>query len=152
MLQAQPVPDQKPPVRPKQRGHHGPAPPDGLPAKVLHQGELEQDVVDREFDEADDDGDQGEAATRVSRAAAGVLRFGEERNPAALTQFVRLRVMGPEGAYWRRGIEAATRWRAGDRQHRAAGALHAPHTRRLAHWRLQKDACTLESGVPHAAA
>ncbi|MGW9362238.1 helicase associated domain-containing protein, partial [Streptomyces diastaticus] len=28
----------------------------------------------------------------------------------ALTQFVRLRIIDPEGAYWRRGIEAATRW------------------------------------------
>ncbi|MGW4048455.1 Helicase associated domain protein [Streptomyces sp. NPDC004721] len=34
----------------------------------------------------------------------------EERDPAVLAQFVRLRVIDPEGAYWRRGIEAATRW------------------------------------------
>ncbi|WP_367318072.1 helicase associated domain-containing protein [Streptomyces sp. HUAS ZL42] len=47
---------------------------------------------------------------RVGTAAAGVLRFSEERDPAALTQFVRLRVIDPEGAYWRRGIEAASRW------------------------------------------
>jgi hypothetical protein len=49
-------------------------------------------------------------ADRVSARAAGVLRFSEERDPAALTQFVQLRVIDPEGAYWRRGIEAATRW------------------------------------------
>ncbi|MEU1564090.1 helicase associated domain-containing protein [Streptomyces mirabilis] len=40
-----------------------------------------------------------------------MLRFSEERDPFALTQFVRLRIIDPEGAYWRRGIEAATRWR-----------------------------------------
>ncbi|MFF3467491.1 helicase associated domain-containing protein [Streptomyces sp. NPDC002619] len=27
-----------------------------------------------------------------------------------MTQFIRLRIIDPEGAYWRRGIEAATRW------------------------------------------
>ncbi|WP_371094997.1 hypothetical protein [Streptomyces sanglieri] len=43
-------------------------------------------------------------------AAAGVLRFSEERDPAMLAQFVRLRVSDPERAYWRRGIEAAGRW------------------------------------------
>jgi hypothetical protein len=46
----------------------------------------------------------------VGAAAAGVLRFSEERDPAVLTQFVRLRVIDPERAYWLRGIEAATRW------------------------------------------
>ncbi|MGV9351119.1 Helicase associated domain protein [Streptomyces spiralis] len=46
----------------------------------------------------------------LTAAAAGVLRFMEERDPAALAQFVRLRVIDPERAYWRRGIEAATRW------------------------------------------
>ncbi|KOV68694.1 helicase, partial [Streptomyces sp. AS58] len=46
----------------------------------------------------------------VSARAAGVLRFSEERDPAVLTQFVQLRVIDPERAYWRRGIEAATRW------------------------------------------
>ncbi|WP_432190569.1 helicase associated domain-containing protein, partial [Streptomyces sp. Tue6028] len=52
----------------------------------------------------------GGEAERVSARAAGVLRFSEERDPAALTQFVQLRVIDPEGAYWRRGVEAATRW------------------------------------------
>ncbi|MEU3792592.1 Helicase associated domain protein [Streptomyces fructofermentans] len=69
----------------------------------------------------DDDGDEYDqehegqedvdrVAVRVSERAAGVLRFSEERDPAALTRFVQLRVIDPEGAYWRRGIEAATRW------------------------------------------
>ncbi|MGW3290004.1 Helicase associated domain protein, partial [Streptomyces sp. NPDC001002] len=53
---------------------------------------------------------RGQGVTRVSGAAAGVLRFGEQRDPSALAQFIRLRVLDPEGAYWRRGVEAATRW------------------------------------------
>ncbi|MFB7248379.1 Helicase associated domain protein [Streptomyces populi] len=73
-------------------------------------------VAERETDggelEVDLDGldDVDAEAGRVSSRAAGVLRFTEERDPAALTQFVQLRVIDPEGAYWRRGIEAATRW------------------------------------------
>ncbi|MEU4173288.1 Helicase associated domain protein [Streptomyces sp. NPDC026665] len=69
---------------------------------------------DSEVGELGGDGDVqddvDEAVERVSARAAGVLRFTEERDPAALTQFVQLRVIDPEGAYWRRGIEAATRW------------------------------------------
>ncbi|MEW1828274.1 Helicase associated domain protein [Streptomyces sp. NPDC088196] len=65
--------------------------------------------VDRDQD--DEDGQEQDDAVRVGAAAAGVLRFSEERDPAALTAFVRLRVIDPEAAYWRRGIEAATRWR-----------------------------------------
>ncbi|WP_330433693.1 helicase associated domain-containing protein [Streptomyces sp. NBC_00825] len=41
---------------------------------------------------------------------SGVLRFSEERDPGAAAQFVRLRVIDPEGAHWRRGVEAADRW------------------------------------------
>ena len=61
-------------------------------------------------------GDEGEGRGRgrgsagSGGAAAGVLRFSEERDPVALTRFIRLRVIDPEGAYWRRGVEAAARW------------------------------------------
>ncbi|MFE5923583.1 Helicase associated domain protein [Streptomyces sp. NPDC056468] len=58
----------------------------------------------------DAEGEAGEEVGSVSAAAAGLLRFSEERDPAALAQFVRLRVIDPENTYWRRGIEAATRW------------------------------------------
>ncbi|MFF8919522.1 Helicase associated domain protein [Streptomyces sp. NPDC015032] len=64
---------------------------------------------DQEHDGQDVEGVEG-AGARVSGAAAGVLRFSEERDPVALAEFVRLRVINPEGAYWRRGFEAATRW------------------------------------------
>lgn len=52
----------------------------------------------------------GMEADRVSARAVGVLRFTEERDPVALSRFVQLRVIDPEGAYWRRGVEAAARW------------------------------------------
>ncbi|MFE7076896.1 Helicase associated domain protein [Streptomyces sp. NPDC057620] len=70
---------------------------------------------DRSEDESldgvgEDQEDVGPQARRLSERAAGVLRFSEERDPAALTRFVQLRVIDPEGAYWLRGIEAATRW------------------------------------------
>ncbi|WP_413760925.1 Helicase associated domain protein [Streptomyces sp. MMBL 11-3] len=65
-----------------------------------------------ELAEGEDGGqeDVDEEAVRLSERAAGVWRFSEERDPAALARFVQLRVIDPEGAYWLRGIEAATRW------------------------------------------
>ncbi|WP_107121273.1 DEAD/DEAH box helicase [Streptomyces griseorubiginosus] len=69
----------------------------------LSRDEAGQDDVGEEVQEQD-------VVPAVGAAAAGVLRFSEERDPAALAQFVRLRVIDPEGAYWRRGIEAARRW------------------------------------------
>ncbi|MFJ8614119.1 Helicase associated domain protein [Streptomyces sp. NPDC093675] len=65
------------------------------------------------------EGETGDAAEQegsdvegggVSQAAAGLVKFSEERDPAVLAQFVRLRVIDPENTYWRRGVEAASRW------------------------------------------
>ncbi|MFI6408554.1 Helicase associated domain protein [Streptomyces sp. NPDC050548] len=74
--------------------------------------------------EAGEDDGQEQDVVRVGSAAAGVLRFSEERDPAVLTQFVRLRVVDPEAAYWRRGIEAATRWR----RESGSSELRVPYT------------------------
>ncbi|MFI1726309.1 Helicase associated domain protein [Streptomyces sp. NPDC020489] len=68
------------------------------------------DGVDLAQDTEAEDGQEQDLVPAVGAAAAGVLRFTEERDPAVLTQFVRLRVIDPERAYWLRGIEAATRW------------------------------------------
>jgi hypothetical protein len=89
---------------PRLRNSRPAAEDDGGEAE-LSEGEGDQDAVgeDEEVQEQD-------IVPAVGATAAGVLRFSEERDPAALTQFVRLRVIDPEGAYWRRGIEAATRW------------------------------------------
>ncbi|MEU8717968.1 Helicase associated domain protein [Streptomyces sp. NPDC048663] len=65
---------------------------------------------DDDQDQDDDVNGDLDDVVRVGAAAAGVLKFSEERDPAALAQFVRLRVIDPEAAYWRRGIEVATRW------------------------------------------
>lgn len=83
-------------------------------------------AADEDVDRDQDDDSEGEEqeVVRVGAAAAGVLRFSEERDPASLTQFVRLRVIDPEAAYWRRGIEAATRWR----REMGAGDLRVPYT------------------------
>ncbi|MGW7244415.1 hypothetical protein [Streptomyces sp. NPDC054804] len=56
-----------------------------------------KDDVDQDHDS--EDSDQEQEVARVGAAAAGVLRFSEERDPAALTQFIRLRVIDPEAAY-----------------------------------------------------
>ncbi|MFI0511184.1 Helicase associated domain protein [Streptomyces sp. WSLK1-5] len=75
-------------------------------------GELSADEAGQD-DVGEDGGEEvqeQDVVPAVGASAAGVLRFSEERDPAVLAQFVRLRVIDPEGAYWRRGIEAATRW------------------------------------------
>ncbi|MEU2625337.1 Helicase associated domain protein [Streptomyces sp. NPDC007157] len=74
-------------------------------------------------DDPDDGQDPGREDARVG-AAAGVLRFSEERDPSALARFVQLRVIDPEGAYWLRGIEAATRWL----RETGSTALRVPYT------------------------
>ncbi|MER5402626.1 Helicase associated domain protein [Streptomyces sp. NPDC002599] len=63
-----------------------------------------------EANEEDGQDDRGASTDSVSAAASGLLRFSETRDPAVLARFVRLRVIDPENTYWRRGIEAATRW------------------------------------------
>ncbi|MEU9917773.1 Helicase associated domain protein [Streptomyces sp. NPDC051001] len=79
----------------------------------LRSGSWVSEDGDGEALAADADGEDGQEqdlVPPVGAAAAGVLRFTEERDPAVLAQFVRLRVIDPERAYWLRGIEAATRW------------------------------------------
>ncbi|MFF4355015.1 Helicase associated domain protein [Streptomyces sp. NPDC001530] len=74
-------------------------------------GRAEDELGDGEGEfEGVREGEGGTAAGAVSATAAGLLRFSEERDPALLAQFVKLRVIDPENTYWRRGIEAATRY------------------------------------------
>ncbi|MFF7730780.1 Helicase associated domain protein [Streptomyces sp. NPDC008001] len=51
------------------------------------------------------DGEQGPRAP-----ARELLRFSTPRDPALLARFVKLRVIEPENAFWRRGIEACVRY------------------------------------------
>ncbi|MDT7847857.1 helicase associated domain-containing protein [Streptomyces justiciae] len=70
----------------------------------------DSDSADLAQDTDVEDGQEQDLVPPVGAAAAGVLRFTEERHPAVLAQFVGLRVIDPERTYWLRGIEAATRW------------------------------------------
>ncbi|MFD8903197.1 DEAD/DEAH box helicase [Streptomyces ardesiacus] len=52
--------------------------------------------------------DQAEGDDALSAPARSLLKFSVPRDPAALAAFINLRVLNPEHAHWRRGIEAAT--------------------------------------------
>lgn len=52
----------------------------------------------------------GEEEGRLSALAQGLLTFSTPRDPAILAQFMKLRILRPENTYWRRGIQAATRY------------------------------------------
>ncbi|MFI1839596.1 helicase associated domain-containing protein [Streptomyces olivaceoviridis] len=82
---------------------------------------------DEDQDQGAEDGPETDAGAEddvwVSQAAAGLLRFSSPRDPALVAQFVSLRVIDPEKAYWRRGIEAATRWR----RENGGGQLRVPY-------------------------
>ncbi|MFF3788132.1 helicase associated domain-containing protein [Streptomyces sp. NPDC001933] len=77
---------------------------------TVRSGQKDSHDQDHEHEDAKDVLADGSWAVVLSRAAAGVLRFSEERDSAVLARFMRLRVIDPEDAYWRRGIEAAGRW------------------------------------------
>ncbi|MFE9685122.1 helicase associated domain-containing protein [Streptomyces sp. NPDC006285] len=80
--------------------------------------------ADGEYGEYGDRERGAHGAEAVSRPAAGLLRFSADRDPAVLARFVRLRVIDPENAYWRRGLEAATRWL----RETGSGELRVPFT------------------------
>ncbi|MBW5483432.1 DEAD/DEAH box helicase [Streptomyces bambusae] len=60
------------------------------------------------------------AGGAISAAAQGLLSFATPRDPAQLAAFIRLRVLNPETAHWRRGVEAARIYAA------TAGDLKVP--------------------------
>lgn len=70
------------------------------------------------------DNEQEDSST-VSAPARALLRFSTPRDPAQLAAFINLRVLNPEHAHWRRGIEAATLY------HRLRGDLRVPFTYRV---------------------
>ncbi|MFF0836736.1 Helicase associated domain protein [Streptomyces sp. NPDC003344] len=77
-----------------------------------------------ETDESRDDSDASEQG-RLSVPARELLKFSAPRDPAQLAAFINLRVLNPEHAHWRRGIEAATLY------HQHHGNLKVPFTYRI---------------------
>ncbi|MER7490786.1 Helicase associated domain protein [Streptomyces sp. NPDC126497] len=61
----------------------------------------------------------------LSVPARELLKFSTPRDPAQLAAFINLRVINPEHAHWRRGIEAAVIY------HRLHGDLKVPFTYRV---------------------
>ncbi|MFD5952056.1 helicase associated domain-containing protein [Streptomyces collinus] len=68
---------------------------------------------------------ESDRSDRLSVPARELLKFSTPRDPAQLAAFINLRVLNPEHAHWRRGIEAATTYA---RQH---GGLKVPFTYRV---------------------
>ncbi|MEU1466383.1 Helicase associated domain protein [Streptomyces sp. NPDC005727] len=67
----------------------------------------------------------GDRSDRLSVPARELLKFSTPRDPAQLAAFINLRVLNPEHAHWRRGIEAATFY------HQHHGDLRVPFTYRV---------------------
>ncbi|MEU6996641.1 Helicase associated domain protein [Streptomyces sp. NPDC046465] len=76
-------------------------------------GEAQDDAEAHGLD--DDSGDgladaEGGVGAGASRPARELLKFSAPRDPAVLARFMKLRVIDPENAFWRRGIEACARY------------------------------------------
>jgi superfamily II DNA/RNA helicase len=80
----------------------------------------------------------------LSVPARSLLKFSTPRDPAQLAAFINLRVLNPEHAHWRRGIEAATIY------HRLRGNLKVPFTYRVPSHDDQE--AQVEGGRPHSRA
>ncbi|MEW2157362.1 Helicase associated domain protein [Streptomyces sp. NPDC007189] len=72
----------------------------------------------------EDEGAGSGGSGRLSVPAQELLKFSTPRDPAQLAAFINLRVLNPEHAHWRRGVEAATLYA------RAHGDLRVPFTYR----------------------
>jgi len=68
---------------------------------------------------------EGAGSDRLSLPARQLLKFSTPRDPAQLAAFINLRVLNPEHAHWRRGIEAAALYQ------RLHGDLRVPFTYRV---------------------
>ncbi|MFI9248391.1 Helicase associated domain protein [Streptomyces sp. NPDC053086] len=68
---------------------------------------------------------ESDRSDRLSLPARALLKFSTPRDPAQLAAFINLRVLNPEHAHWRRGVEAAVIY------HRLHGDLKVPFTYRV---------------------
>ncbi|MER5951705.1 Helicase associated domain protein [Streptomyces sp. NPDC001904] len=78
-------------------------------ADAAADADAESDVVEGQDESADVGGREGGGPV-VSGAAAQLLRFSMPRDPALIAQFIQLRILDPEKAYWRRGIAACLQY------------------------------------------
>ncbi|MFI9251311.1 Helicase associated domain protein [Streptomyces sp. NPDC053069] len=74
---------------------------------------------------AEEEGAGSDRSDRLSVPARELLKFSIPRDPTQLAAFINLRVLNPEHAHWRRGIEAAVIY------HRLHGDLRVPFTYRV---------------------
>ncbi|MGA5040034.1 Helicase associated domain protein [Streptomyces capoamus] len=74
---------------------------------------------------AAEEGAGSDRSDRLSAPARALLKFSTPRDPAQLAAFIKLRVLNPEHAHWRRGVEAAVIY------HRLHGDLRVPFTYRV---------------------
>ncbi|MFD6994650.1 Helicase associated domain protein [Streptomyces sp. NPDC059943] len=72
-----------------------------------------------------EDRGEGNGSSGPSASARKLLKFSTPRDPAQLSAFINLRVLNPEHAHWRRGVEAAVIYA---REH---GDLKVPFTYRV---------------------
>ncbi|MFF7266487.1 Helicase associated domain protein [Streptomyces sp. NPDC008159] len=73
----------------------------------------------------EDDAAGSDRSDRLSGPARELLKFSTPRDPAQLAAFINLRVLNPEHAHWRRGVEAAVIY------HRFHDDLRVPFTYRV---------------------
>ncbi|WP_329449119.1 Helicase associated domain protein (plasmid) [Streptomyces sp. NBC_01426] len=76
---------------------------------------------------ADRDGAPDDEQTTVSAPARELLRFSKPRDAHQLASFVQLRVLNPERVQWRRGLQAAQRYRAEHEDLRVPYGLRTPN-------------------------
>ncbi|MFI8194851.1 Helicase associated domain protein [Streptomyces sp. NPDC085946] len=103
-------------------------------------------VQSRHGDQEESEGVGSDRSDRLSMPARQLLKFSTPRDPAALVAFINLRVLNPEHAHWRRGIEAATLYR------RLHGDLKVPFTYRVPDHEEQKEQGVEGEGWPAALA
>ncbi|MFE1528969.1 DEAD/DEAH box helicase [Streptomyces rochei] len=82
-------------------------------------------VQSRSSGEESEGGESERSDGGLSVPARALLKFSTPRDPAQLAAFINLRVLNPEHAHWRRGIEAATLYA------RTHGDLKVPFTYRV---------------------
>ncbi|MFD5714769.1 Helicase associated domain protein [Streptomyces pharetrae] len=88
------------------------------------------------------EGSDSDRSDRLSKPARELLKFSSPRDPATLTAFINLRVLNPEHAHWRRGIEAAALYQ------RLHGDLRVPFTYRVPDHEEQQEPAVEAEGWP----